>query len=80
MPVKGILSLLTAYFRVLLLSVSCSLTFLCKTEIVFLRKAGIGAPIRPAFSIILPSSVRMYQTRTNGVIKLLKLEGKLSPN
>lgn len=34
--------------------------------IIFVSQAGIGAPIAPAFSMMLPASVRMYQITTRG--------------
>ena len=43
-----------------------SSTFCSRAAIIFLSHPGTGAPSAPAFSMMLPTSVRMYQITTRG--------------
>ena len=43
-----------------------SSTFCSRAAIILLSHLGTGAPSAPAFSMILPASVRIYQITTSG--------------
>lgn len=47
-------------------SLPLSVAFL-KLSIAFRKNSGMGAPISAAFSIMLPSSVKVYQSNAMGV-------------
>ena len=46
---------------------------------LLIKNFGTGAPNRPAFSMMLPSSVTMYQIATKGKKAVLYVNGKSNP-
>ena len=61
-----------AILDVMLPDISCmefptSSTLDSRAAIILVSQTGIGAPRAPAFSMMLPASVRMYQMTTKGL-------------